>query len=166
MFWHPGEVVREGQNLTSPIPQTNLNQSLFLEHSLLINNNISSGSFCPSPLPPNPGQPCSLPGGLECHYESFINFHGGVPGTCCCGQCDFDMICARDPTTGAGIWQPMHSMLCPLEGCGDEGEYYSLLTEWAAVAFFIFLLTLRCGHVATSPKDLPKKLVKNRTSPS
>ena len=130
----PGEVVREGQNLTQrealTHPSNKFKLKYFLGSTLCINNIYQySGSFCPSPLPPNPGQPCSLPGGLECHYESFINFHGGVPGTCCCGQCDFDMICALDPITGAGIWQPMHSMLCPLEGCGDEGEYYSLLTE-------------------------------------
>ena len=83
----------------------------------------SPGSVCPSPSPPTPGQPCTLPGELECHYENLIDNYGGT-ANCCCGQCDVDMICASDSTTGSGLWQPMHSTLCPAEGCGIEGEWW------------------------------------------
>ena len=75
------------------------------------------GSFCPSPIPPTPGQPCNLPGTLDCSY--------GLTGNCCCGQCDVDMTCAPDSTNGSGLWQPKHSMLCPTEGCGSEGEWWT-----------------------------------------
>merc|ERR1712110_960754 len=42
---------------------------------------------------------------------------------CCCGQCDVEpkITCAHDSITGSGLWQPMHSPLCPAEGCGSEG---------------------------------------------
>ena len=76
------------------------------------------GSFCPSPIPPTPGQPCNLPGALDCPYH-------GLTGNCCCGQCDLDMTCAPDSTNGSGLWQPKHSMLCPTEGCGSEGEWWT-----------------------------------------
>ena len=81
------------------------------------------GSLCPSPIPPTPGQPCTLPGELDCHYENLIDNHG-LTGNCCCGQCDLDMTCAPDSTTRSGLWQPMHSPLCPAEGCGSEGEWW------------------------------------------
>ena len=76
------------------------------------------GSVYPSPIPPTPGQPCSqLPGALDCHYQNRSTVN------CCCGQCDIDMTCAPDLTTGSGLWQPMHSTLCPEEGCGSVGEW-------------------------------------------
>ena len=31
------------------------------------------------------------------------------------------MTCAHDLTTGSGLWQPMHSTICPAEGCGTTG---------------------------------------------
>ena len=79
------------------------------------------GSFCPSPIPPTPGQPCNLRGALDCHYENLIDRHG-LTGNCCCGQCDIDMTCAPGSTDGTGVWQPKHSTLCLTEGCGSEGE--------------------------------------------
>ena len=84
---------------------------------------FTPGSFCPSPIPPTPGQPCNLPGALDCHYENHIDNHG-LAGNCCCGQCDIDMTCAPDSTTGSGLWQPKHPMLCPTKGCGSEGEWW------------------------------------------
>ena len=81
------------------------------------------GSFCPSPMPPTPGQPCNLPGALDCPYENHIDYHG-LTGNCCCGQCDIDMTCAPGSTNGSGLWQPKHPMLCPTEGCGSEGEWW------------------------------------------
>ena len=77
---------------------------------------------CPS-LPPSPDHLCVAPAGaLDCHYESLSDSFGGDVN-CCCGRCDIDMTCAPDSTTGSGFWQPMHSTLCPAEGCGSEGEY-------------------------------------------
>ena len=84
---------------------------------------LLSGSFCPSPTPPTPGQPCNLPGALDCHYENHIDHHG-LSGNCCCGQCDIDMTCAPNSTTGSGLWQPKHPVLCPTKGCGSEGEWW------------------------------------------
>ena len=82
------------------------------------------GSFCPSPILPTPGQPCNqLPGALDCSYENHIDYHG-LAGNCCCGQCDVDMTCAPDSTSGSGLWQPKHPMLCPTKGCGSEGEWW------------------------------------------
>ena len=84
--------------------------------------NISPGTFCPTPIPPTPGQPCSLPGALDCHYENYMD-NNGLPGSCCCGQCDTERICAADSMTGAGLWQQSHPTLCPsLEDCGSEGR--------------------------------------------
>ena len=82
---------------------------------------FSPGSFCPITIPPTPGQPCNLPGALDCPYEDHID---GLAGNCCCGQCDVDMTCAPDSTSGSGLWQPKHPMLCPTEGCGSEGEWW------------------------------------------
>ena len=101
-----------------------------LTHLLLLifiaRDSISSpGSFCPSPIPPSPGQPCILPGELECHYDQ-----------CCCSNCaqNFTVLCVPDNSnTAAGIWQM--SSLCPVEDCGSEGEW------WIECFFFwIFLL--------------------------
>merc|ERR1719370_570821 len=64
---------------------------------------VTPGSVCPSPIPPTADQPCTLPGALYCNYESFIDNQGGT-GNCCCGQCDIDMTCAPDSTTGSGLW--------------------------------------------------------------
>ena len=82
---------------------------------------FSPGSFCPITIRPTPGQPCNLPGALDCPYEDHID---GLAGNCCCGQCDVDMTCAPDSTSGSGLWQPKHPMLCPTEGCGSEGEWW------------------------------------------
>ena len=84
---------------------------------------FSPGSFCPITIPPTPGQPCNLPGALDCPYEDQIGYNG-LAGNCCCGQCDVDMTCAPDSTSGSGLWQPKHPMLCPTEGCGSEGEWW------------------------------------------
>merc|ERR1719350_896022 len=81
-------------------------------------------SECP-PLPPSPGHLCAAPDGtLDCQYENLIDI-SALTGTCCCGQCDIDMTCAPDSTTGSGLWQPMHSPLCPAEGCSSEGNVTS-----------------------------------------
>merc|ERR1719500_732127 len=61
---------------------------------------------------------------MDCHYENLIGNNGGT-ANCCCGQCDIDMTCAPNSTTGSGLWQPMYSTLCPAEGCGSEGEVTS-----------------------------------------
>ena len=73
------------------------------------------GSVCPSPIPPTPGQPCTLPGELDCHYEPEHN---------CCGNCNVQNLtisCVPDnSTTGVGLWQ-MTSPPCPADCCGSEG---------------------------------------------
>ena len=81
---------------------------------------------CPL-LPPSPYHLCVAPSGAQdCHYDSG---NGGTEQSpfvskCCCGQCDVEKItCASDSTTGSGLWQPMHSPLCPAEGCGSEGDW-------------------------------------------
>ena len=77
------------------------------------------GSLCPSPIPPTPGQPCTLPGELDCHYEREHD---------CCGNCaqNFTVSCVPDnSTTGAGLWQ-ISSPPCPAESadcCGSEGGW-------------------------------------------
>ena len=83
----------------------------------------SSGSVCSFPTLPTPGQTCNLPGALDCHYENLVdNFVHEGSTHCCCGQCDTDMTCAFDSDTGSGLWQQMYSSLCPVDGCGSEGE--------------------------------------------
>ena len=82
------------------------------------------GSVCPSLAPPTPGQPCTLPGELDCLYENLID-NAGLTVNCCCGQCDIDMTCAPDSITGSGFWQPTkYSTLCPEDGCGSKGEWW------------------------------------------
>ena len=90
------------------------------------------GSFCPSPIPPIPGQPCTLPGALDCPYEGFSDDRG-LTGYCCCGHCGIGMTCAPDLTNESGLWQPKHSVLCPTEGCGSEGEWWrkNVKTIWS-----------------------------------
>ena len=85
---------------------------------------------CP-PLPPTPGHLCVTPAGAQdCHYD---DSNGGTEQSpfvskCCCGQCETDPItCAPDSTTGSGLWQPMHSPLCPVGGCGSEGEWWKII---------------------------------------
>ena len=80
---------------------------------------LLSGSICPFPILPTPGQVCSLPGALDCHYGNFTD----LSMNCCCGRCDVDMTCALDPATGTGVWQKMYSPLCPSEGCGSQGGF-------------------------------------------
>ena len=86
-------------------------------------SNIFTGSVCSYPIPPTLGQPCTLAGALDCPYEIVID-NQGYAGECCCGRCDLDMTCAPDSTTGSGLWQPMHSTLCPTEGCGSAGKWW------------------------------------------
>merc|ERR1719490_569081 len=75
------------------------------------------GSVCPSPAPPTAGEPCTIPGELDCHYEREHD---------CCGNCaqNFTVSCVPDnSTTGAGLWQ-ISSPPCPAESadcCGSEG---------------------------------------------
>ena len=58
-----------------------------------------SGSFCPFfPIMPIPGQRCSAPGALDCHYPN---------DSCCCGLCDDDFSCDADPFTGEVVWQKL-----------------------------------------------------------
>ena len=33
------------------------------------------------------------------------------------------MTCTQDPAAGFGLWQLTHSTLCPVGGCGSEGEW-------------------------------------------
>ena len=115
-FWYGG--CNFWNKKWSKLPKTTfVHPTLRLEHWLT----SSPGSFCPSPIPPTPGQPCNLPGALDCHYKTHIDNHG-LAGNCCCGQCDIDMTCAPNSTDGSGLWQPKHPMLCPTKGCGREGE--------------------------------------------
>ena len=70
--------------------------------------------LCP-PLPPTLGQTCDASfGTLDCHYDQDQDH-------CCCGKCPdrFTMSCARDPSTGVGLWQPT---FCPAGACATEGE--------------------------------------------
>ena len=89
----------------------------------------SLGSVCPFPTLPITGQPCNLPGNLDCRYENIID-NNILTGNCCCGRCDTDMTCAPDSTNGSGLWQPMHSTLCPAEGCGSEGESLLIINKF------------------------------------
>ena len=105
---------------------------------------FTPGSVCTFPILPTPGQPCTLPGALNCQNEHFFDNHGGT-GNCCCGRCDIDMTCAHDPTTGFGLWEPMHSTLCPAEGCGTDGEWLR--------SHFVFI-SPRCCPFAKPPWPL------------
>ena len=72
---------------------------------------------CPL-LPPTPGHLCVPPTTAnDCHYNT---------DHCCCGNCPqrFTFSCAVDSTTGAGLWEKLHSSICPAHGCGKEGAYY------------------------------------------
>merc|ERR1719447_1046482 len=78
---------------------------------------VTPGSLCPPQAPPTPGQPCNqLPEALDCYYKNLSKIF-----KCCCDQCDVDMTCVLNSSTGSGVWQKMHSTLCPAEGCGSEG---------------------------------------------
>ena len=69
------------------------------------------GSVCPSPELPTPGQPCALPGALNCHYELD-----------CCGRCSGNFSCVTDDstTTDVGLWQ---LPACLVDCCGSHGGY-------------------------------------------
>ena len=72
---------------------------------------------CPL-LPPTLGHLCVPPTTAnDCHYNT---------DHCCCGNCPqrFTFSCAVDSTTGAGLWEKLHSSICPAHGCGKEGAYY------------------------------------------
>ena len=68
-----------------------------------------------------PGSPCTNPEAADCKYKHIHGDH------CCCGHCQdpgwLNLSCVLNSTTGAGLWQPRHSPLCPVEGCGSEGEW-------------------------------------------
>ena len=80
-----------------------------------------TGSFCPHLHPPTPGQPCTLPGNLNCSYDGATitdNDH------CCCGRCPdtITMSCLPDnSTTGAGIWQLQPACPQPCHPCNVPG---------------------------------------------
>ena len=75
---------------------------------------------CPL-LPPTPGHLCVPPTTAnDCHYNT---------DHCCCGNCPqrFTFSCAVDSTTGAGLWEKLHSSICPAHGCGKEGELIHIM---------------------------------------
>ena len=75
---------------------------------------------CPL-LPPTPGHLCVPPTSAnDCHYNT---------DHCCCGNCPqrFTFSCAVDSTTGAGLWEKLHSSICPAHGCGKEGELIHIM---------------------------------------
>ena len=69
----------------------------------------------------SPGSPCTNLEAEDCKYDYVVGEH------CCCGQCTdpgwLYLACVLDSTTGSGLWQPMHSPLCPAEDCGSNGEW-------------------------------------------
>ena len=85
----------------------------------------SCSDFSEAPSAINCAKPCTVscpqPGSLECLQESIID-RGGFEGTCCCGQCDVDMMCAADDSSSNGVWKPLYPTICPEGGCGDKGE--------------------------------------------
>ena len=82
-----------------------------------------SPAECP-PLPPKSGHLCASPESQDCLYDGRSGGSRESPFVvnCCCGRCEFDMTCAPDSISGFGLWQKMHPMLCPTEGCGSEGK--------------------------------------------
>ena len=107
---------------------------------------------CPSPRLPNPGDaqsvahsdhqdpnqreiqqqhynlsgdPCSPSEALDegCSFKSLVHVLGGT-ANCCCGQCDIDLTCRN--VNGTGVWQAIHSQLCPVQGCGEKGTHFTL----------------------------------------
>ena len=67
---------------------------------------------CPE-LPPSVGNLCSAPSAVhDCHY---------TVDHCCCDFCsrNFTFSCVTDEVTGTGHWQ---STLCPVDGCGSQGN--------------------------------------------
>jgi len=89
----------------------------------IVEANLSSfcpakGSLCPSPIPPTPGQPCTLPGELDCHYE----YEHEQYEHDCCGRCVQQFSCVSDnSTSGAGLWKMSSSPPCPADCCGSQG---------------------------------------------
>ena len=121
------EMLSERQDTCSGLLTSPWVRSATLWVFYIIQDQISSpGSVCPSSIPPTPGQPCTLPGELDCHYENEDD---------CCGNCNaqnFTISCVPDnATTGAGLWQ-MSSPPCPTDCCGSEGE-------WCRECFFLNL---------------------------
>ena len=107
------------------------------QKTYLINSNIL-GSFCPFPLKPTLGQPCSVPAALECQYHSDV---------CCCGYCEDEVFyCASDSTTGSGLWQLRN--VCPA-GC-KEGELL-FQTQFPAGPLLQFNLQIFHTGNVTSP---------------
>ena len=117
------------------------------------------GSVCPSLAPPTPGQPCTLPGELDCQYESEHEQYEHD----CCGRCAQRFSCVSDSSTsGAGLWQMSSSPPCPADCCGSEGE------RWKENCWNIPLLELillATGEVTSPnyPDNYPNNLEKTDT---
>ena len=81
------------------------------------------GSVCPSPKLPITGNSCAPSEAIDrgCSYEDLVHVLGGV-ANCCCDQCDVDLTC--NSTSEAALWASVHSPLCPVAGCGLEGEVF------------------------------------------
>ena len=82
------------------------------------------GSVCPSPKLPITGNSCAPSEAIDrgCSYEDLVHVLGGV-ANCCCDQCDVDLTC--NSTSEAALWASVHSPLCPVAGCGLEGEVFN-----------------------------------------
>ena len=79
------------------------------------------GSVCPFPILPTLGQPCTLPGALDCYYDEISLEHS------CCGRCRPTISCVTDASnTSAGVWQ-LITPVCPVDCCGSGGEIFYLL---------------------------------------
>ena len=72
--------------------------------------------------------------------------------SCCCGRCDVDSTCTS--TLRSGVWQPMYSPLCPLDGCGDEGEKCRFC-PLILLRTGCLLLNHRQCHLPKLPRHLP-----------
>ena len=98
------------------------------------------GSFCPSPILPTPGQPCTAPGALDCPYL--------VDDECCCGQCEKIFSCVSDSTSGDGLWQLRP--LCPEVGCGSQGK------QWTGPVLQFYSMPQVLSPRPTTPKTILK----------
>ena len=74
---------------------------------------------CPRVVPTVDTLCVASSGAQDCRYHGK---DGGVVN-CCCNECDIDMTCAVDSTTGSGLWKPLHPPKCPEGGCGSKGGY-------------------------------------------
>ena len=74
---------------------------------------------CPRVVPTVDTLCVASSGAQDCRYHGK---DGGVVN-CCCNECDIDMTCAVDSTTGSGLWKPLHPPKCREDGCGSKGGY-------------------------------------------